>query len=76
MKVFKILTNGSPADVMTKHLLADMLERHLEATCMVSTGGSAAYAPQLNAREPAMFLREAPPEPKAFRFAATGGQGP
>ena len=41
----------NPADVLTKHVQADLLERRIEAIGMQCPGGRPATAPELNALE-------------------------
>ena len=70
LKYLKVLGSKEPADVLTKHVPAELLGRHLEATGMAATGGRAAAAPELHSVESAVFLCEEPHETKMLRFAA------
>ena len=70
LKYLKVLGSKNPADVLTKHVPAELLGRHLEATGMTATGGRAAAAPELHSVESAVFLCEEPHETKMLRFAA------
>ena len=56
LKYLKVLGSKNPADVLTKHVPAELLGRHLEATGMAATGGRAAAAPELHSVESAVFL--------------------
>ena len=67
----KVLGAKNPADVLTKHVPAELLGRHFETTGMVPTGGRADIAPELNSLESAVFLCEGPHGLKVLRFAST-----
>ena len=71
LSYLKGLGTKNPADVLTKHVPADLLERHPEATGMEATDGRAAVVPELSALESVLLLCESPPGPNAVGFAAT-----
>jgi hypothetical protein len=66
----KVLGTKNPADVLTKHVPAELLGKHFEAIGMAATGGRADIAPELNSVESAVFMCEEPHETKVLRFAA------
>ena len=47
----KVLGTKNPADVLTKHVPAELLQRHLETLCTEVRGGRAETAPELNSLE-------------------------
>ena len=47
----KVLGTKNPADVLTKHVPAELLQRHLETLCTEVRGGRAEAAPELNSLE-------------------------
>ena len=47
----KVLGSKNPADVLTKHVPAELLQRHLETSGVVVSGGRAETAPELNSLE-------------------------
>ena len=70
LKYLKVLGTKNPADVLTKHVPAELLGRHLQVTGMNATDGRAAAAPELNSLESVLFRCEAPHEAMVLRFAA------
>ena len=63
----KVLGTKNPADVLTKHVPAELLQRHLETLCTEVRGGRAETAPELNSLE--SFIVELKIE-KEVRFNA------
>ena len=47
----KVLGAKNPADVLTKHVPAELLQKHLETLCVEIRGGRAETAPELNSLE-------------------------
>ena len=46
-----VLGSKNPANVLTKHVPAELLQRHLETSGIVVSGGRAETAPELNSLE-------------------------
>ena len=47
----KVLGTKNPADVLTKHVPAKLLQKHFETLCTKVRGGRAESAPELNSLE-------------------------
>ena len=63
----KVLGTKNPADVLTKHVPAELLQRHLETLCTEVRGGRAETAPELNSLESVVLEWK---EKKRVSFAA------
>ena len=52
----KVLGTKNPADVLTKHVPAELLQRHLETLCTEVRGGRAETAPELSSLDSVVLL--------------------
>ena len=65
----KVLGAKNPADVLTKHVPAELLQKHLETLCVEIRGGRAETAPELNSLE-SVVLEFTQDDEKMVSFAA------
>ena len=62
----KVLGTKNPADVLTKHVPAELLQRHLETLCTEVRGGRAEAAPELNSLESIAWRSQAMMSTESF----------
>ena len=67
----QVLGTKNPAEVLTKHVPADLFQQQSEATSIMATDGQASVATALNTLEAVLFLPEVSLGPNKVRFAAT-----